>query len=92
MRPVTHQPRQHTLIVPARYNFLYFPQGRPCGRPPSAAVLGRQDPDRASINVAACCRATDSLALKRIARSGDRHGRSPLQPIGLRGPRCHAEA
>jgi hypothetical protein len=30
------------LIVPARYNFLY-PSSRPaCGRPPAAAVLGRQ--------------------------------------------------
>jgi hypothetical protein len=27
---------------------LYSPQGRPCGRPPAAAVLGRQDHRRAS--------------------------------------------
>jgi hypothetical protein len=31
------------LIAPARYNFLYSSQGRPCGRPPPAAVLGRHD-------------------------------------------------
>src|SRR5215207_3125521 len=29
-------------MVPCRYNFLFSPQGRPCGRPPAAAVLGRQ--------------------------------------------------
>jgi len=28
----------HPQVVPARYNS----QGRPCGRPPAAAVLGRQ--------------------------------------------------
>jgi hypothetical protein len=33
------------LMVPAGYNFLYFSQGRPCGRPPAAAVLGRQRHD-----------------------------------------------
>ena len=27
------------LMVPARYNFLCSSQGRPCGRPPAAAVL-----------------------------------------------------
>ena len=35
--------RQRTvnpLIVPARYNFLYSPQGRPCGRPPAALRPG----------------------------------------------------
>jgi hypothetical protein len=26
-------------------NFPYIPQGRPCGRPPAAAVLGRRTPD-----------------------------------------------
>src|SRR5215207_11753171 len=31
------------LMVPARYSFLSSHlQGRPCGRPPAAAVLGRQ--------------------------------------------------
>jgi hypothetical protein len=28
------------LIAPARYNFLYFLQGRPCGRPPAALRPG----------------------------------------------------
>jgi hypothetical protein len=28
------------LIVPARYNFLYSSQGRPCGRPPAALRPG----------------------------------------------------
>jgi hypothetical protein len=31
-------------IAPARYNFLCSSQGRPCGWPPAAAVLGRQTP------------------------------------------------
>ena len=31
-------------MVPARYNFLYSPQGRPCGRPPAAAVLAPAAP------------------------------------------------
>ena len=35
------------LMVPARYNFLCSSQGRPCGRPPAAAVLGRQTQPRA---------------------------------------------
>jgi hypothetical protein len=39
---VRKQRTANPLIVPARYNFLYSPQGRPCGRPPAAAVLGRQ--------------------------------------------------
>jgi hypothetical protein len=30
------------LNAPSRYNFLYSPQGRPCGRPPPAAVSRRQ--------------------------------------------------
>jgi hypothetical protein len=29
-------------MVRARYNFLYSSQARPCGRPPAAAVFGRQ--------------------------------------------------
>jgi hypothetical protein len=28
-------------LAPTRYNFLYILRGRPCGRPPAAAVLGR---------------------------------------------------
>jgi hypothetical protein len=34
------------LMASTRYNFLYSPQGRPCGRPPAAAVLGRKRHDR----------------------------------------------
>ena len=35
---VAHAPER----LAACYSFLHFPQGRPCGRPPPAAVLGRQ--------------------------------------------------
>jgi hypothetical protein len=37
-----HQGNQLHGPPPSRYNFLFSPQGRPCGRPPPAAVLGRQ--------------------------------------------------
>jgi hypothetical protein len=34
--------RQRSTTGPARYDLLHTSQGRPCGRPPAAAVLGRQ--------------------------------------------------
>jgi hypothetical protein len=37
--PFRKQRTVNPLMVPARYNFLYSSQGRPCGRPPAAAVL-----------------------------------------------------
>jgi hypothetical protein len=39
-RPFRKQQTVNPLIVPARYNFLYSSQGRPCGRPPAALRPG----------------------------------------------------
>jgi len=36
-----------SVLVRALGDFALHPQGRPCGRPPAAAVLGRHDPRRA---------------------------------------------
>ena len=40
---VRKQRTVNPLIAPTRYNFLYSSSRRPCGRPPPAAALGRQD-------------------------------------------------
>jgi hypothetical protein len=47
--PFRKQRTVNPLMAPACYNFPYSPQGRPCGRPPPAAVLApaaRRQPPR----------------------------------------------
>jgi hypothetical protein len=60
------------VLVRALGDFSLHPQGRPCGRPPAAAVLGRQDHDRDLAGVDDPCHAD-----QRTHSTGDQQGDQP---------------
>ena len=77
-------------------DFLYPPQGRPCGRPPPAAVLGRQHHSRVAPGLRSCLKVCfptawptalpgcpDWAALKSFARARlARYGRGMVFAAG----------